>query len=251
MSRTPAFREVARALRLAHHFESTGVSTRQGLEQIASARVSRRRFLAAAGTAAAAAAMPGRAFAASQPRIAVVGAGLSGLACADRLRRQGHLAIVYEAGTRPGGRCFSNRTLVPGMACENGGEFIDTGHKAMLAYANEFDLARESVVKQAGEESFHFFGQRWDEAAVVDEFRQVVSRMQDDLKRISGAATFHASNAADVELDHTDLATYFATRAAGFPLVQAVLNEAYLAEYGLETSRQSTLNFLGFMRLNR
>ena len=30
-----------------------------------------------------------------------------------------------------------------------------------------------------------------------------------------------------------------------------MLNEAYLAEYGLETWQQSALNFLGFMRLNR
>ena len=37
----------------------------------------------------------------------------------------------------------------------------------------------------------------------------------------------------------------------GHPLIEAVLNEAYLAEYGLETWQQSTLNFLGFMRLNR
>jgi monoamine oxidase len=137
------------------------------------------------------------------------------------------------------------------MACENGGEFIDTGHKTMLAYANEFGLARESVLKKAGEERFNFLGRLWDEAEVVDGFRAVVAAMRADLKRISGAATFYAKNDADVELDNIDLATYFAARAAGQPLLEAVLNEAYLAEYGLETSRQSTLNFLGFMRLNR
>ena len=185
------------------------------------------------------------------PRIAIVGGGLSGLVCADRLQSKGYRATIYEARTRLGGRCFSNRELVPGMACENGGEFIDTGHKTTQAYANEFGLARESVVKQAGEQRFFFFGRHWDEADVVDQFRAVAADMQDDLRRISGAATFYQKNDADIELDHLDLATYFATRCADHPLVEAVLNEAYVAEYGRETSEQSTLNFLGFMRLNR
>jgi monoamine oxidase len=79
----------------------------------------------------------------------------------------------------------------------------------------------------------------------------VVAGLQDDLHAISGSATYDAHNAADVTFDNTDLASYFAARCDGHPLVEAVLNEAYLAEYGLETSEQSTLNFLGFMRLNR
>jgi monoamine oxidase len=54
--------------------------------------------------------------------------------------------MVYEADARLGGRCFSNRTLVPGMACENGGELIDTGHKTMLAYASGM---RGAALRQA------------------------------------------------------------------------------------------------------
>lgn len=253
MGRTTLFRQVARLLRAAQFCEARRLSTRDGLECLSASSGSRRRFLLTAG-AAGLMASPLSALARPvprQPRIAIVGGGLSGLVCADRLQRAGYVATIYEAGDRLGGRCYSNRTLVPGMACENGGEFIDTGHKAMLAYANEFGLARESVIKQAGEERFHFFGQTWDEADVVDQFRLAVAGMQADLHRISGAATFYEKNGADIELDDTDLATYFASRTAGLPLVEAVLNEAYLAEYGLETYAQSTLNFLGFMRLNK
>ena len=160
-------------------------------------------------------------------------------------------AVVYEASSRLGGRCFSNRTLVPGMASENGGELVDTGHKTVLAYANEFGLALESYVKKRGEERFWFFGRAWSDEEVVDEFREVVAAMQPDLHALSGSPTAANHNAADVTFYRTDLATYFATRTMGHPLVEAVLNEAYLAEYGLETWQQSTLNFLGFMRLNR
>ena len=137
------------------------------------------------------------------------------------------------------------------MALENGGEFIDTGHKTMLAYANAFDLARETVIRKAGEETLYFFGRKYAEADVVAEFREVAPRFRADAKRLTAEPSATSHNAADIELDNTDLATYFASRCQGFPLLEAVLNEAYLAEYGLETSQQSALNFLMFMRLNR
>jgi monoamine oxidase len=253
MSRSALFGRVQRALRIAQYCEQQGIPTQEGFERMAQARPTRREFLGMVG-AAGVAMTPLGASAVSLPgavRVAIVGGGLAGLSCADTLRRNGVNATLYEAAARLGGRCYSNRTLVPGMACENGGELIDTGHKTMLAYANEFGLAREAIAHQVGEERFWFFGQSWTEEQVVDEFRAVVAGMQPDLKAISGAASFYSSNEADRYFDRLDLASYLASRCSGYPLVEAVLNEAYLAEYGLETSRQSTLNFLGFMRLNR
>lgn len=255
MARSRSFDRVLSAFRLAHLAETNGLSTddvlaRRDAARDASADVSRRRFLATTALTAGAALTGGVTFAAA-PRIAIVGGGLAGLACADRLRAKGLPSVVFEASTRFGGRCVSNRTLVSGMACEGGGELIDTAHKTMLAYANEFGLPVESYVRKRAAERYYFFGRSWSEAEVVDQFRQVVAGMQADLRAISGSATAYASNAADVAFDQLDLATYFATRTAGLPLIEAVLNEAYLAEYGRETSEQSTLNFLGFMRLNK
>jgi monoamine oxidase len=251
MPRSPHLARVLRAWRLAQQCHVDGLSARDVLDREhtrAGRAVTRRAFIGTSAAAVAAAAVPLRAAA---PRVAIVGGGLAGLACADRLQSKGVQATVYEAASRLGGRCFSNRTLVAGMACENGGELIDTGHKTMLGYANEFGLARESYVKKRGDERFWFFGRAWSDEDVVDEFREVVAGMQDDLRAITGSATFDRHNNADVTFDRTDLATYFATRTTGHPLIEAVLNEAYLAEYGLETWQQSTLNFLGFMRLNR
>jgi monoamine oxidase len=255
MSRSVLFARASRALRVAQLCEQQRIFTQEGLERLgqARARTTRREFLGMVGAAGVAltplGAKAGKL--AGEVRVAIVGGGLAGLTCADVLQRNGVIATVYEAGGRLGGRCFSNRALVPGMACENGGELIDTGHKTMLAYANEFGLARESIAHKVGEERFWFFGQSWTEEQVVEEFRAVVAGMQPDLKAISGSASFYSSNEADRTFDRLDLASYFRSRCAGYPLVEAVLNEAYLAEYGLETSRQSTLNFLGFMRLNK
>jgi monoamine oxidase len=257
MPRSTALRRILAAWRLAEYAEERRISTRSALDrrdQAEEARqLSRRRFLGTAGVSLVAAAATGRAtrlFAAT-PRIAIVGGGLAGLACADRLQTKGFSATLYDGATRLGGRCFSNRSLVTGMACENGGELIDTGHKTMLGYANEFGLELESYVKKRGEERFWFFGRSWSDEDVVDQFRSVVSAMRRDLRAISGSATFHSHTPQDVVFDRIDLASYIASRTNGLPLIAAVLNEAYLAEYGLETWRQSTLNFLGFMRLNR
>jgi monoamine oxidase len=258
MVRSPQLARVLRAWRLAQHCHARSLRARDvlDLEQAAATRQPTRRDVLKAGMAAgaAAAAAPFGAVAglrAAAPRVAIVGAGLAGLACADRLQSKGLQPVVYEASPRLGGRCFSNRTLVRGMACENGGELIDTGHKTMIGYAREFGLTLESYVKKRGHEAFWFFGRAWSDEDVVEEFRAVVAAMQEDLHAISGAASFDTHNQADVTLDRTDLATYFATRTAGHPLIEAVLNEAYLAEYGLETWQQSALNFIGFMRLNR
>jgi len=57
-------------------------------------------------------------------RVAVVGAGLSGLACAWLLHQTGHDVVVLEARDRVGGRTWST-TLPNGVVVERGGEWID------------------------------------------------------------------------------------------------------------------------------
>ncbi len=256
MPRTATFQRLLRIWRLAEVSEAGDIRTAEAIERHHEEHarpISRREILGMAGIALAAASPAGAAARAlsGAPRIAIVGGGLAGLACADRLDERGYAATVYDSSSRLGGRCFSNRSLVPGMAAENGGELIDTSHKTMLRYAREFRLPVESYIKKVGDEGYWFLGRRWSEDEVIDQFRAVVAGMQRDLHAISGAATFHSHNDADVSFDQMDLASYFAARTPGLPLIEALLNEAYLAEYGLETSNQSTLNFLGVMRLNK
>jgi monoamine oxidase len=62
-----------------------------------------------------------------QDRVAVVGAGLAGLAAADALQRAAREVIVLEARDRVGGRVHS-RELADGSVVEMGAEFILPGN---------------------------------------------------------------------------------------------------------------------------
>jgi monoamine oxidase len=269
MGRSGAFQQLARMIRIARFCDHHGLATREGLERAAALEaaghgVSRRAFLAGAaklGVAGVIGTMAGAsrgALAAPRPRrgdVAIVGAGLAGLACADELRRQGLLATVYEASERSGGRCFSlggafpGPVTFPGQVVERGGEFIDTAHKTMIGYTRRFGLALEDVTKGHGDVFYHFFGQRYAESEIVDELRALVDAMRDDLRTV-GEPTADRFTPADVVLDRTNLKEYLETRGAG-SLIKAVLDVAYTIEYGLEIDRQSCLNFLFFIHADR
>lgn len=209
------------------------------------AGLTRRAFLTAS------AAIPA-AFAGKAPNldVAIVGAGLAGLVCADQLKRAGLTPALYEASTRSGGRCFSLRGFFPGQVAERGGEFIDTGHKTMIAYAREFGLTLEDVNKNPGEVRYYFNGQVYPESAVVAEFRVLVDAMRDDLRTLSSEVTATSFTTRDQTIDHLGLDEYLASRGAT-PLIKAVIEETYVAEYGLAPSQQSALNFLFFIHSDR
>lgn len=76
----------------------------------------------------------------------VIGAGLAGLTAALELRDSGWSVTVLEARERPGGRVYTIRDpFVQGQHAEGGGEFIDTSHHRIRAYARRFELPLEVI----------------------------------------------------------------------------------------------------------
>ena len=265
MGRSPLFRKLARAMRIARYCDANKISTAEGIEQVAARQIAasrrepnRREFLVHMGKLAVAGAVGSSAWplqkclAASSPNVsvAIVGAGLAGLVCADELKRNGIAAALYDANNRVGGRCFSLGGFFPGQVAERGGEFIDNLHKTMIGYAQRFDLQLEEVGKNPPGEVFYFFdGRLVPESEVVDEFRDLVAAMRDDLRTV-GRPTADIHTDADAALDFTSLREYLETRGAG-AIVRQTLEQVYLAEYGLEIDLQSCLSFLFFIHADR
>jgi monoamine oxidase len=261
MARSPLFDVFRQTTRVALASERHGVPSREATEAM---RVSRRSLLKGAtalgvglvGLQAEAARAPSPAATGTGLRVGIVGSGLAGLACAYELKRAGILATVHETNERPGGRVYSmggafgGPVTFPGQVVERGGEFIDTGHKAMLAYAQEFNLAKEDVIKVPGEVFYYFGGRHYPESVVVEEYRAFVAAMRPDLQALSGAPSADLHTPTDVTYDRMDLVTYLETRGAG-PVIKAAIIAAYEAEYGLAASQLSCLNFLFFIRANR
>lgn len=92
-------------------------------------------------------------------RVAVVGAGLAGLAAAEALQQRGVQAVVLEARDRVGGRVWSQE-LANGSVVEMGAEFVLSGH----------DVVRETVARLGLElvDKGMFYGDREPRGVAVD-----------------------------------------------------------------------------------
>lgn len=75
--------------------------------------------------------------------IAVIGAGLSGLAAAYRMQQAGHHVTVLECNDRPGGRCATIRR--DGFIIDTGPEIASTSYKRWLALGKELGLDKDVV----------------------------------------------------------------------------------------------------------
>jgi monoamine oxidase len=82
-------------------------------------------------------------------RIAVVGAGLSGLVAAYRLVQAGADVVVLEARKRVGGRVW--RMDAGGLPFDAGAEAIDDAHRTVLALADELEVATWRTERWAGQ----------------------------------------------------------------------------------------------------
>lgn len=211
--------------------------------------ISRRTVLKGGATglgALALSALPTKSFAASQPKITIVGAGIAGLNAAWYLQRSGLRSTVYEGSNRIGGRMWTARGVMGSqLVTEIGGEFIDSGHKEMRRLAQRFGLNLldvEAPSEQGLDKAFYFNGHHKTEQQVINAFRPVadiIAQDQDDVI----FDDYTSYNQRAFELDNTPLSDYLVqVGASGF--LRELLDVAYLTEYGGETNVQSALNLI-------
>lgn len=178
------------------------------------------------------------------PRVAVVGAGLSGLHCAYRLQQSGVNVTVLEAATRVGGRTFTARDdAYDGQLFELGGELIDSNHQTMHALAKELDITLDDRFEEGIQNDVWFVnGEEIAEATIVAQFTAVAPSLSDAMTQ----ADDEEDDTVFKELDATPLADWLDQNvpSAQFAELHAILTVAYRGEFGLETEQQSALNLI-------
>jgi monoamine oxidase len=215
-------------------------------------RLSRRSLLAGAAATAGVLALPRPARAASGGQsVAIVGAGISGLAAALRLRDRGVASTVYEASGRAGGRMF---TLANGywgaqQTSEWCGELIDTGHKTVRKLAKRFGLKLVNLPNaepNGSTETFHFDGGYHTAAEAEADFAALVPALDADLAAAGYPTTYDAYTSGGFALDRLSAYDWIETRVPGghASKLGRLLDIAYVGEYGAGTDDQSSLNLL-------
>jgi monoamine oxidase len=210
----------------------------------------RRGFLGASAALAGTVLAPRASFAQARPRIAVIGAGIAGLAAALKLNDNGVACTVYEANTRLGGRIFSNTDYFDqGQVFEWCGELIDSGHTRMRSLASRFGLVLDDLLSaepSGSTETYYFAGQYYPKAHADRDFKEIQQLLKQDLREAGPSTTVFASTAQGRWLNRLSLYDWIELRVPGghaSPL-GALLDTAYYIELNSDTREQSALNLI-------
>jgi monoamine oxidase len=143
----------------------------------------------------------------SKPRVLIIGAGFSGLACAFELQGAGADVIVLEARGRLGGRVLSMDSFIKKRVVEAGGELIGSNHPTWATYAGRFGLHFDDVLEpEAGRSPIMLNGCIYQGEALVElwnSIRNAMSLLNKDARTVNLNAPWNTLDAG--RLDHLSL----------------------------------------------
>ena len=259
MARTPLFGALQRAVRIARASRHVPVPLDEVIDRVQAMRIDaeRRRFLRNACGAVATVAIAGCNCSvpellrpSGRDEVIVVGAGISGITAAGRLRLAVVRVRIIEANNRVGGRMLSLRGFFPDrQVIELGGELIDSNHVRIRAMAAEMGLPLDDLRggDPLGEADVWWAdNQRYSEAEIIRAFVPVAAAIERELATLGdGDITYDAPQNAQA-LDAMSLSEWFERNDLGGWL-RKLLDVAYTTEMGLACDQQSALNLITFI----
>ncbi|MFN8151489.1 MAG: NAD(P)/FAD-dependent oxidoreductase [Solirubrobacterales bacterium] len=182
------------------------------------------------------------------PRVAIVGAGLAGLACAERLVQAGVEPVVFEANPdRIGGRCWSSRGWADEQVAEHGGEFIDSRHARIMALADRLGLTLDDLYAKPlrGASRIWINGRRRSFSSLRPGQAEVVAALRRDSRRVGSYAAANPTPAAKA-MDETTVAEWLDENVEGGSgsVIGQVVWSQMASEFGLDATELSALNLL-------
>ena len=184
---------------------------------------------------------------AHQPNIAIIGAGLAGLAAAWRLGKAGLKATVYEASERVGGRVLSQPDFPsPGLVAELGAEFINSRHFDVLRLCREMGLTLvdrfDSPKNRLLRTEYFFQGRSFDVAEILEGIAPLWERAAGEQRELAGVADF-PSHPLVQRLDRISVAEYL--EGAGLDgWIRDLIDAVFTSEMGVDLEEQSSLNLV-------
>ena len=184
------------------------------------------------------------------PRIAIVGAGITGLNAALVLQDTGLACDIYEASDRVGGRIHSDTTTwADGLVSEWCGEFIDADHTAMHELIRRFGLeTRELDHDRAGRSRplLYFFGRAYSGEDLAEGFQALASVLGQQYQEADFPTTYARFTPEGYRLDHLSAYDWIEQYVSGghVAAVGRYLDSACRGINGLETTEQSALNLV-------
>ncbi|HQE12080.1 MAG TPA: FAD-dependent oxidoreductase [Flavipsychrobacter sp.] len=184
--------------------------------------------------------------------VAILGAGMAGLNCANHLLSSGIRFKIFDADRRCGGRILThyNDALQLGIFPELGGDFIDSNHKDMIALAKEFQLDLLDLIAEQEKEGwvkdiYYFDNRNISEKEIIKEFKKIAPKLVSDIDALG--ENYDTPEAET--LDNMPLSNYIQQLHCA-KWLKDLLDAAFVAEYGLDTNEQSTLNLLSIIDPN-
>lgn len=253
--KTPLLTALRSAFQLARFAQThPDLSTEDVLAQREQAFLSRRKFLKTGAQAGMLLGLGGNALAGDilttgfgrKYKVAIVGAGISGLTAGYVLQKKGIRATLFEADKRVGGRMKSARIFADGaINTEIGAEFIDTVHEDMFWLIDELGLRPQLMDMEADHfgkrDAFFIENKHYQLSDVLQEFKAALPRIQTDQKASGGKQ-------ADF-FDRMSMAEYIEKMPVS-AWVKKMLDAAYVGENGLETAEQSAANLLSIFSIH-
>lgn len=208
-----------------------------------------------AGLGAGAALLPRRTYAIGQPRVAIVGGGIAGLACAHKLGQRGIAARIYEWNSRAGGRIETLRGyFANGQTAEQHAEFISSEHTVTLAMARRFGLALEDTYAdpRGAKDTAWFSGARYDQRALNKDWQEFGYQLFHDAVLQAPRATYlHHSHQAHA-WDRMSVAEWIERHVPGGlgGRFGKLCTADVISEYGGPPEEQSALNLIYLLGYN-
>ncbi|MFD0693539.1 flavin monoamine oxidase family protein [Paenibacillus sp. GCM10027628] len=251
MAKSPFMRQLKRAASIAGESARRNVPVEQVVEEKVQESITRRDFLKKAALASAVLAVPPSLFnfgaklvnAATAPRVAVVGAGLAGLTAAYRLKQAGIQAQVYEASTRVGGRCFTNRTsFANGQTSEHGGELVNSQDTELLGLIGELQLQVDDLwALEVGD--FRVILDGSIPTSLATEFKTIYNQLQKDVQDAGSDTFYYQYTSRGYQLDNMSIKDWInlnVPRGMNSMLGKSI-DLSWTSSAGLESSQLSAL----------